>query len=243
MDIKEQENSWLRAKEREHRDNPYLAIVGPQGVGKTTLADYLRDHNGLQKIEENYSGLEHLLGEFNGLKRALFKDPHNQEMRKRAQDLAVELEIIFLGRSVGNVNVIEEGLKRGMVLQDTAEISNVIYVETYLREGLFRPNDADFYLKQLGIVREVMPMPDLLIGLKVSPPVLVDRVRKRDREFERDIPDSEFKIMAEISNALIEQIKASGWPVLEIDTDRFNYAHNGHHQTEVVSMVLGGLVR
>ena len=100
-----------------------------------------------------------------------------------------------------------------------------------------RKRDFEFYLRQLGVVLEIMPSSDLIIALLVSGQNLVERKNARGREFERIIPDKELILEAELSNQLIDKMKKDGWPILVIDTDEINFAHSKEGKAETLSLI------
>jgi len=229
--------SLAEPKERQPRNHPLLAIIGAQGVGKSTLTGLLATRVGFQSVDEDFSGLESDLARLNQLKMEIWAGSQNADVRKTARDLAIGLELIFLNRKAVQGASLESMCMKGPVALDASLMVDVIYLQAYHQQGLIADTDVAFYLKQFQIVQEFMPSPDLYIGLKVSPQVLVSRVRNRSREFENAIPDSEFYRMADISNRLIDTIAARGWPIHVVNTDDLDYANNAQHKEAVITQI------
>lgn len=229
--------SLAEQKERQPRNHPLLAIIGAQGVGKSTLTELLATQAGFLTVCENFKGLETDLDRLNQLKKELWAGSQNVDIQQEARDLAIGLELIFLNQKAVQGASLESMCMKGPVVLDASLLVDVIYLQAYHQQGLIADTDVAFYLKQFQIVQEFMPSPDLYIGLKVSPQVLVARVRNRGREFERAIPDSEFHRMAAISNRLIDTIAARGWPIHVVDTDDLDYANNAQHRQTVTVQI------
>ena len=146
----------------------YIAIEGVIGVGKTTLARLLKDkldaHLELEVFEENP-----FLADFYG-DRARY---------------AFQTQIFFLlSRYHQQRKAIRE------VVEDSG--GKLITDYTFAKDALFarinlEGDELDVYYQTHEALAEKIAIPDLIVYLKADTDVLMKRIAKRDRTYERDM--------------------------------------------------------
>lgn len=144
----------------------YIAVEGPIGVGKTALARRLATEFGSRTILERVEDHPFL--------KRFYEDPERY---------ALQAQLSFtLERYRQQVDLDADELGRSGAVADYLFAKDAIFAGVTL--------NAD----ELGLYREIfqlldrrIPRPDLVIYLEARPDVLLRRIRKRDREFERNI--------------------------------------------------------
>jgi deoxyadenosine/deoxycytidine kinase len=144
----------------------YIAVEGPIGVGKTTLARILAEEWQARMVLEQV--------EDNPFLRRFYDDPEKH---------AFQAQMFFL-------------LTRFRQQQDLAQQElfrqSVVADYLYAKDQLFAQINLDS--EELALYRQLfhmlgarLPKPDLVVYLQARPDVLMARLRKRSRDYERDI--------------------------------------------------------
>jgi len=81
-----------------------------------------------------------------------------------------------------------------------------------------------------------LPPPDLVVYLKASVPTLLERIRKRGRDFERDISPLYLQQLNELYDAWIEDFALC--PVLTIPADDLDFVRFNGHLDVIAGQVL-----
>ena len=148
------------------REKPYIVVEGPIGAGKTTLAKLLAEEKQarlvLEKVEENP-----FLGRF-------YDDP--QQYRFQAQ------LFFLLTRYRQQQELAQADLFRQNLVSDYLFAKDHLFAQINL--------DADefaLYRQLFGLLDARLPKPDLVVYLQARLDVLMARVRKRGKEYERNL--------------------------------------------------------
>jgi deoxyguanosine kinase len=179
----------------------YIAIEGVIGVGKTTLARLL------QPAFQSALLLE-------ALRRIL-----SYRFLRRPGTLCFSTQIFFLlSRYHQQRRTVQEVVASGV---------NLISDYTFEKDSLFarinlHGDELEMYYRVHEALAEKIPPPDLIVYLRASPGVLMQRIASRDRSYERNM---EFEYIAQLHGAYEDFFGDShqGAEVLSIDTDQLDY--------------------
>jgi len=158
----------------------FIVIEGPLGVGKTSLAKMLakriKAHSLLEDVEEN----PYLIN--------FYQDP---------KKYAFQTQIFFLLRRY------KQALEMGQLdLFKTATISDYLFDKDriFARTNL---DDKEFWLYEqlFQILKKRIRPPDLVLFLQARTEVLAQRIKKRNRKFEKSIS---YKYLDKINQAFNE---------------------------------------
>jgi len=188
----------------------YVAIEGVIGVGKTTLARLLQPAFQaalqLEVFEEN---------------------PFLSDFYGDRQRYAFQTQIFFLlSRYHQQRRGIPDILQAGQpLLSDYTFDKDAIFAEINLAG-----DELEMYYRVHEALAEKIPPPDLVVYLRASTDVLMQRITLRDRPYERQM---EWAYIHDLNNAY-EAYFGSGRtatrhspsPVLVIDTDDLNYVNS-----------------
>jgi deoxyguanosine kinase len=182
----------------------YIAIEGVIGVGKTTLARLLQPVFNAQLMLEVFE-----------------ENPFLAEFYADRERYAFQTQIFFLLSRYHQQKEAPQHLSNG---------DNLIADYTFEKDALFaginlENDELTVYHEVHQALAEKIPLPDLVIYLRASTNVLMQRIASRDRSYERDM-----------ERAYIDQLNQAyehffgdahlGPPVLAIDTDQLNYVAN-----------------
>lgn len=240
------EREWyIRNPEVEQRPYPLIVIFGAQGVGKTTLRDLLLANlPGAIPHREPWEEISIRLNELNGLKRKIFLGQASLAEKNRAAILSRRIEFHFLRDHYRGAPGVRGNLDRGPVVADTSKWTDPLYMEIYREFGVTSQENYEAYVRRFRRVLPLIPSPNIILGLMVSQDKLVARWEKRKRQLadrgviEAGLPEAHIRRMAGIGNSFISFAQASGWPIVPIDTDKWDYANNDIHRQEVMTMVV-----
>lgn len=145
----------------------FIAIEGPIGVGKTTLATILNDHFGYTLLRE-----------------IVEENPFLSKFYTDIKEYALQTEAFFLFNRLKQLSDIEKDILRKSqgVVSDYHIIKNLIFAGITLDKMEFHR-----YKQMYNIFVNDLPQPDIIIYLNSDTDVLMKRIAMRDRSFERQM--------------------------------------------------------
>lgn len=146
------------------RQYSHIAFEGPIAAGKTTLAAMLADYVSGLLLLEDFQGNEFLADFY--------------EDRDR---WALPMQLWFLIARLAQLNSIPIGLS-GTVAVDYSYLKDGMFARVLLRDRELRL----YQQVSRGFLVKIHP-PDLIVYLDASNDVLLDRIRRRGRPYERTI--------------------------------------------------------
>ncbi len=188
-------------KDKEHR---YIAIEGPIGVGKTSLAQILaRELNGrliLEKAEEN---------------PFLPRFYHHPEL------YAFQTQLFFL---LSRYQQQQELFQLDLFSRNT--ISDYLFAKDQIFASINLVKEEEFTLYQQiqKLLQGQISTPDLVIYLQAEPRTLFQRIKKRGREFEKEIEEEYLQILIENYNQFFFNYHSS--PLLIIQTNDIDFVQS-----------------
>jgi deoxyguanosine kinase len=189
----------------------YIAVEGPLGVGKTSLARLLAERINaraiLEEIDENP-----FLSNF-------YKDPTR---------FAFQTQIYFLLRRFQKQQEINQiDLFKRVVVSDFLFDKDMVFARFNLDDREFSLYEQVFQLLRASVVR-----PDLVIFLQARTDILRERIRTRDREYERSITP---KYLEQINQAFNEFFfHYADTPLLVINASEIDFVHVPSDLSELV---------
>ena len=201
----------------------FIAIEGPIGVGKTTLANILNKHFG-----------------FNLLREIVEENPFLSKFYTDIKEYALQTESFFLFNRIKQLEdtqkkFLDEGIN---VVSDYHIIKNLIFA------GITLDNIQFYKYKQMyNIFINDLPQPDIIIYLNSSTDVLMNRIAMRDRSFERQM---DINYIKELSNeykyyfsplSIKHNFLGKEPIIIEIDNSNLDFLNNENDKNFIIQKV------
>lgn len=184
----------------------FIAVEGPTGVGKTTLATRLASVLDATLTLDPFKE--------NPFLPQLLRGAPGQD-----GELALRVELTFLALRVAQLRRIEGMLAAGRkVVADWALLKQPIFAATTLD-----PADAARVAATVQLWAEGLPAPDVLIGMSAPTTVLRRRVRHRGRRLEAELAEAQ---LTALSAAFEDAYEKWDRPLIRLDTATFDAFSN-----------------
>jgi deoxyadenosine/deoxycytidine kinase len=178
----------------------FLAIAGTIGVGKTELTSRLSEELGW-------------LAYYEPVIQNPYLDPFYEDMER----WSFHLQIYFLSeRFKAQVEIGRSALP---FIQDrTIYEDSEIFARVLHDQGSMTKVDFDNYRALFDVMVSYLRKPDLIIYLKASAPVLMERIARRGRASEKAIRQEYLQRLSDAYDGWMSRVRGET-EVLEIDTD------------------------
>jgi deoxyadenosine/deoxycytidine kinase len=144
----------------------FIAVEGPIGVGKTSLAKKLADSLSADTVLEE-----------------VFENPFLERFYQDGESAALPAQMFFLFARARQI----EGLRQSDLFA-TVRVSDYLFAKDRLFAELnLSPDELALYDQVVDSLRVDPPVPDLVIYLQASVDSLLDRIARRGISFERAI--------------------------------------------------------
>jgi len=194
----------------------YIAVEGPIGVGKTALARRLATEFGsdlvLERVEDN---------------------PFLRKFYEHPERHAFQTQLFFtLERYRQQQELAAQGAGPGGAVSDYLFAKDGIFAGVTLG-----PDELALYRQIFRLLDAQMPRPDLVIYLEARTDVLVRRIRKRDRDFERGITPEYLERLTQAFRSFFHHYAEA--PLLVINCSEIDFVEHGGDLADLVREVQG----
>ena len=192
----------------------FVAVGGSIGVGKSTLLDVLRTELRWQVLPERTRDRRYLVR-------------FGQDPRRWAFHNAVDF---FVGKCEQQLKGLTSPLAT-VVCQDRCALECYhVFARHYRLQEYISEEDLECLTGLLEVMGSRLRMPDLLLYLYARPEVLLRRIERRGREYERGVTKKHLEQLNEIYREWLSGITC---PVVRVDSSAGEWSHRD---------VWGGLV-
>ncbi len=192
----------------------YIAIEGPIGVGKTSLAARLAEEfGGVTMIEE------------------VEANPFLPKFYADVKKHAFQTQVFFLlSRYQQQKEMLQQDLFGGVVVADYLFAKDRIFAYLNLDD-----NELTLYEQVYRLLDTSILKPDLVIYLQASTEVLLDRIDKRALEFESGIDEDYLERLVDAYNRYFFHYTES--PLLSVNTSGIDFVENASDFSDLVKEI------
>jgi deoxyguanosine kinase len=188
----------------------FITIEGNIGAGKTTLAHLLSKHYDARLILEEFAD-----------------NPFLAKFYENPKQYAFPLELFFMAERFKQ----QKDLLQQKDLFQNVSISDYLFTKCLLFAKVNLPEDEfRLYQRLFEIVHQQMIQPDLLIYLHAPVSKLKENIRKRNRSYEKNIPDD---YLFSIQETYTHYIRQHNIKTLFIDASNADFLGNEKHMKVV----------
>lgn len=201
----------------------FIAIEGPIGVGKTTLANILNNHFNCTLLRE-----------------IVEENPFLSKFYTDIKEYALQTESFFLFNRIKQL----EDAEKNLLSQGTNVVSDYHIIKNLIFAGITLDNMQFYKYKQMyNIFINDLPQPDIIIYLNSNTDVLMNRIAMRDRSFERQMDrnyiqelSTEYKYY--FNPLSIKHNFVGKEPlILEIDNSNLDFLNNDNDRKFIIKKV------
>jgi deoxyadenosine/deoxycytidine kinase len=195
-------------------DHRYIALEGPIGVGKTSLAKLLAERLGgravLEVVEDN---------------------PFLPRFYQDRSAWAFQTQLFFLlSRWQQQQQLLQTDLFSAATVSDYVFAKDRIFATLTLQ-----PAELSLYDRVYEALGPRVPQPDLVIYLQARLEVLLQRIKRRGRDYERHFDADYLESLARAYNDFFFHYTET--PLLVINTSDIDFVHNPGDLDNLVSVV------
>ena len=198
---------------------PFITVEGPIGVGKTSLAKLLSEHF-----------------QYELLKEIVEENPFLGKFYENIDEWSFQTEMFFLCNRFKQLNDISSQFlsKNTPVIADYHILKNLIFAKRSLQDS-----ELDKYVRIYDVLTEDLPRPNIIIYLHASLDTIMERIRKRDRDIEKNISPLYLEQLSTDYDTVMGEFKRNNpqIPVLDFNGDTLDFVQNKQDLEHIVNMV------
>ncbi|AOM82869.1 deoxynucleoside kinase [Salisediminibacterium beveridgei] len=202
-----------------HFDAPFIAVEGPIGVGKTSLAT---------KIAEHY--------QYELLKEIVDENPFLSKFYEDNNEWSFQTEMFFLCNRFKQLEDTNEKLLQNgqAVVSDYHIFKNHLFAKQTLKQRHFEKYDRIY-----SILTDGLPTPNLIVYLNASLPTLLDRIKKRGRSMEQSMdPDYLAQLSSDYQQFMKDHQRVYPHvPVLSFNGDEIDFVKNTEDFKRITDLI------
>ena len=181
----------------------YIAIEGPIGVGKSSLAQILAQKYASRLVKEEVAG-----------------NPFLERFYENPRKFAFQTQLFFLLSRYRQQRELAQGdLFEGGLVCDYILAKDKIFALINLED-----DEISLYESIYKLLVSTLPKPDLVIYLQARPEVLLSRVRKRGIAYERNISLDYLRTLSDAYNEYFFHYNET--PLLVVNTSEIDFVES-----------------
>ncbi|MEO8155263.1 MAG: deoxynucleoside kinase [Rhizobacter sp.] len=177
----------------------HIAIEGPIGAGKSSLARRLAAHIGAELMLERAD-----------------ENPYLERFYADATGYAFQTQVFFLFQRMRQVRELAQpGMFSHSVVSDFMLAKDSLFARMNLSD-----EEYHLYTQMYAQVAQQLPQPDLVIWLQATPATLVQRIRRRGIAMEQRIDPGYLQKLCDAYASYFQSF--DGAPLMVVNSEHFN---------------------
>ncbi|MBB6454406.1 deoxyguanosine kinase [Salirhabdus euzebyi] len=198
---------------------PFIAVEGPIGVGKTSLANKINNHFN-----------------FHLLKEIVEENPFLGKFYDNIEEWSFQTEMFFLCNRYKQLEDIEKKylMEQIPVVSDYHISKNMIFAKMTLNNEQFQKYEEIYKILTID-----MPKPNIMIYLNASLDTLLSRIEQRGREVEHNIQASYLQQLSYEYEIFMKQFEQEHpeIPIIRLNGDNLDYVKSQEDLNYVLTQV------
>ncbi|PYE42719.1 deoxynucleoside kinase [Paenibacillus barcinonensis] len=198
---------------------PFIAVEGPIGAGKTTLATMLSQELNLPLVKE-----------------IVEENPFLASFYQNIDEWSFQLEMFFLCNRFKQL----EDTGAHFIKQNSPVISDYhIYKNMIFAERTLKGTKRDKYRQIYHLLTDDLPKPNLVLYIEAELDTLMYRINKRGRSFEQNMDPAYMKqLIADYKTGMDTLAKGENPPlILKINAEQLDFVQYPEHFRQIVNQV------
>ena len=184
---------------------PFIGVAGNIGVGKTTFSEIISKKLNISVYYESVDDNPYLSDFYHDMDRWSFN-----------------LQIYFLQHRFRH-HIEINNLSKGVIQDRTIYEDAYVFAYNLYEMKIISSRDWNTYIALFNNMTQFLKKPDLIIYLKASTDTLIDRIKNRSRDYEKDIDEAYLhRLNIYYKNHKKWFSRIGNFNILEIDTNNFN---------------------
>ena len=192
----------------------YIAIEGPIGVGKTSLANLMSKDLGARLVLEEFD-----------------ENPFLPDFYKDPERFAFQTQLFFLLQRYRQQQELRQvDMFQKLLVTDYMFVKDRLFASLNLNEKEMQLYDTVANLLERNIIK-----PDLVIYLQADTDTLMKNIAQRGREMETDITYDYIDALSQVYTEYFFRYQET--PLVIINTNNIDFVHNKNDLREVIQYI------
>ena len=192
----------------------YIAIEGPIGVGKTSLANMMAKELGARLVLEEFD-----------------ENPFLPEFYKDPERFAFQTQLFFLLQRYRQQQELRQvDIFQNLLVTDYMFVKDRLFASLNLNEKEIQLYDTVANLLERNIIK-----PDLVIYLQADTETLMKNIDKRGRDMESEITYDYIDALGQVYTEYFFRYQET--PLVIINTNNIDFVHNQDDLQEVINYI------